>query len=187
MPGFHSTITPVANGDPVEQGTFNKPLQELQDNVLYLRDLVNTSTASPALFRRGVSLSPEAQVGRALYYDAVNARYDLAVADGTVKENVVGLCLSKQNATLGDIVTLGYVALDVSGAIGGPALAGRYFLSTTTPGGLTAAPPAPSVLVCLADGPGNVFVLPQIRDNPGQAGPRGFQGYVDPRRFQVHI
>jgi len=180
MPGFLDVIHQIVDGTPVDAATTNVPLADLQNNVLYLKNLLLASTGSQALYLRSVPLNPVLMTGQPVYYNGSAGYYDLALADSSVKENVAGLVASKASPNVGDIVTLGYIALSLANAlpVGSPTpdAPGRYYLSPTTPGMLTGTQPVPSVIVCMADGIGNLIVAPQVHDMPGPVGPQGHVG-----------
>jgi hypothetical protein len=187
MPGFLDVIHQIVNGTPVDAATTNVPLSDLQNNVLYLKNLLLATTGSQALYVRNATLNPALLPGQPVYYNSAAGYYDLALADGSVKENVTGLVASKASPNVGDIVTLGYAQLSLANAVPGnptPDTAGRYFLSTTQAGKLTLTQPAPSVIVCMADGVGGLIVAPSVRDARGVQGYQGKRGYQGERGNQ---
>lgn len=79
------------------------------------------------------SMGVEVEDGDVVYWDAGNEWFALALADGTVKQNVAGIA----DVTNKRLYVIGLVPLMTgltSGAI--------YYLSTTVPGGVTAAAPS---------------------------------------------
>lgn len=94
----------------------------------------------------GVSHSvfaPAVQNGDAVYWDALNNRYDQAIADGTGKEQVIGFAFTTINFVL-NAGTTGYPP-------GGLSPGATYFLSNTTPGAIVnAAPPSDIVRIGVA-------------------------------------
>jgi hypothetical protein len=177
--GFKPTTTRISDGTPVDAATTNPCLDDLQNNILYLKAMVDDISGGEALMRHGVAMKSDVTAAHALYWNGVTAQYELALADGTSREEVVGVCYIKTAAQAGDLLTMGTKPLDITPALqtGDVLQIGHYYLSALQPGKLTATPPstrATSVLV--DDGQGNVLVLPQT-------GSRGFQGY---RGYQGH-
>jgi hypothetical protein len=98
--------------------------------------------AERAVIINNAALAPAvAGTGKAVYWDAANSRFDLAVADGTVKQYCVGFA----DVAAGNVYAFG----------DGPIFAGltpgaRYFLDTQTAGLITAVQPQNSVFVGVA-------------------------------------
>lgn len=134
MSSFRDNINLIKNGEDINETVANRPLQQLQDNALWLRDQVLASVASTSLFIRDVAVKAEVLVGQPVYWDSGLSRYDLALADGTVKENVVGLVYSKSGSTRCDLLILGYQALNIDNALTTAVAATRYWLSASTAG-----------------------------------------------------
>lgn len=176
MPAFRDTIDTIVDGEDVDAATANRPLGQLQDNILYLKDVVDSSVNSEAVYDRDAAVHTTVSVGQPVYFDTVNLRYDLALADGTVKEAVTGVCVSKPTTTSGDILLYGKATLDISAALAGAPTTGRYWLSTSVAGRLVSSMPTPSVLVLYRAPSDVVWVLPQIRDLAGPQGTQGTQG-----------
>lgn len=181
--GFTAVLSTLQDGvDHVRASDLNRPLSQLQGNCLFLQQQIATLVASTGLYIRNAATNTTVLVGQPVYWDSVNQRFDLAVADGTVRQNVVGVCFAKAASNVGDILILGYSPLSLSNALagGGSATAGRYYLSTTVPGQLTTSSVTPNVLVLISDGQGDVYVLPQLPGLQGQVGPTGPQGPAGP-------
>lgn len=70
--------------------------------------------------------------GKAVYWDAVNSRFDLALADGSATQNCVGFA----DVANGNVYSFGVASLF------GGLTPGRYYLSTTVAGAITAIAPA---------------------------------------------
>jgi hypothetical protein len=163
MSSFTQTIPTIQDGTAVSAANTNPPLLALQNNCLYLYQVLQALGASQALYIQNASVNPTAMVGQVLYYNTSAGYFDLALAAGGLPQNVVGLLLNKSSAGVGTIITSGFAALSLANALPSgtslPAIAGQYFLSPYTAGSLSTAPSA--VLVCISDGTGNLFVLPQ--------------------------
>jgi hypothetical protein len=75
--------------------------------------------------------------GEAVYWDVTNSRFDEAVADGTTKQNVIGIA----DVTNGRVFVYG-LAPGFSGLTGNT----MYYLSGVTPGALTAVVPTSNIV-----------------------------------------
>jgi hypothetical protein len=179
MPSFRETIDLIRNTtDSVDAASTNRPLSQLQENLLFLRDRLNATVSSTALFIRDAKLDTAVLIGQPVYYNADTQQFEKALADGTNKQNAVGLVYSKASAVMGDILILGYAQLDLTNALDGEDLvAGRYKLSNLTAGVLASADPPINILVAISDGVDSVFVIPQIPDLLGPQGYQGAQGF----------
>lgn len=87
--------------------------------------------------------------GKAVYWDAANNRFDLAVADGSVKQSMVGFA---------DVPAAKVYCFGAAPLFAG-LLPGRYYLDSVTPGAITSAMPAANaVFVGVAKGATELFV-----------------------------
>lgn len=156
---YRDIIDLIVDGQPVNAATANRPLVQIHDNVRYLKNVVDSMTSSSALIHRQAVLENSTEVGQPVYFHYTNQRYEKAVADGTIRQQVAGLVLRKDGPQVGDVILAGYAPdLSLAAAVSS-VVAGRYWLSSTTPGGLvTAAPEYRLPLVCRADGTGKVWV-----------------------------
>jgi hypothetical protein len=165
MATFTDLPSYIVDNEDVKAAIANRPLQQLQDNCLWLKDRLNTVVDSTALFLRSAPVLGTALVGQPVYWNTSNARYELAIADGTTKQNVVGFVHSKQSATIADIAVEGSVVMPLLDATGGVTpVAGRYYLSTTVAGRITTSRPSPSVLLGFYDGASRFTVQLQVAD-----------------------
>lgn len=165
MPAFRSDIDLIVDGQAVDAATANRPLQQLLDNTNYLNALLAGVAAGATLYARGAAIRSTVSVGQPVYYDAMNLRYDLAVADGTAAGQVAGVCSLKSSPTAGDVLLYGRAAVDVSAGTGGAVDPGAaYWLSPSTPGRLVKTRPSPTALVLVAGDGDTVHVTPQARD-----------------------
>lgn len=80
--------------------------------------------------------APAVVTGNAVYWDAVNSRFDQALADGTAKQNAVGFA----DVANGAVYAFGPAAL-FAGLTPGP-----YYLSGAAAGAITTAAPSANVL-----------------------------------------
>lgn len=171
MSGYHDLTRRVQDGQPVDAGSVNSPLSDLDDNIRYLRELLDALNVGSAIYARNVTVEEGALVGMPVYYNATTQRYERALA-ATVTDNTTGELLTapsasvwgivciKTNTTLADLVIGGLAEIDLTNSTGGNA-AGRYYLSASTPGHMSLQQPPVTVPVVLANGQGQVLVLPQ--------------------------
>lgn len=156
---YRDIIDLIVDGQPVNAATANRPLTQIHDNVRYLKNVVDSMTSSSALIHRQAVLENSTEVGQPVYFHYTNQRYEKAVADGTIRQQVAGLVLRKDGPQVGDVILSGYAPnLSLAAAVSS-VVAGRYWLSPTTPGELvTAVPEYRLPLVCRADATGKVWV-----------------------------
>lgn len=98
--------------------------------------LIDLATFQATIYD-GVTFNSPVANGNAVYYDAANSRYDQALANGSLPQNVIGIA----DVTNSRVLAFGLVA-GLSGLTGG----GVYYLSPTTPGALTLTQPATNVV-----------------------------------------
>lgn len=87
--------------------------------------------------------------GAAVYWDSANNRFDLALADGSQKQNVVGFA----DIPGGNLYCFGDAVLFSNLTPGS-----RYFLSGTTPGAIVVTSPANTVSIGIAKSSSELFV-----------------------------
>lgn len=88
--------------------------------------------------------------GKAVYWDSANNRFDLALADGSAKQNMIGFA----DVANGNVYAFGDAVL-----FAGLTPGGRYYLDSTTAGAITdTAPPSGVVFVGIARGATEIFV-----------------------------
>lgn len=174
---FNNRISLIVPGEPVAAGVANRPTRKLDENVRYLKDLVDASALGQAVFARDATVETATVVGSPVYYNAQHSCFELALsatATDSVNQRLItadsskvwGIVYSKTNATLADIMLLGYGSVDISNVLEGTETltAGPYYLSTTTAGKLTSTKPSIAILVLQADGAGKVFISPKWDD-----------------------
>lgn len=170
-----NNIQHVRDGEPVNSAVTSRATQQLQAAVRYLKDRLDAAELGETLIKHDVTLAPDVLVGSPVYYRQNTQRYEAALADiefdaelGTLvaKEscNWVGIVVSKQNSTLGDIMLAGAKQVSLVNAVSGAVLPGRYFLSSTNPGKLTREKPAIAISVLVVAGDGTVFIDRQRYD-----------------------
>lgn len=165
----------IQDGEQVNAAVTGRPDRDIEGQVRYLRDLVDTIVEGRAAIGRNLTVATGVGVGQPVYYDVANQRFDLAQAGyaidgptGTISlapsADVLGVCYYKHAADLADIVFAGSAPLDISLAAGSDPAPGRYYLSSAVAGGLTLQSPAISVPVLYLDGQGRVYVNPLTRN-----------------------
>lgn len=104
-----------------------------------------------------------AGTGKAVYWDSANARFDLALADGTSKQNMVGFA---------DVANANVYAFGDAVLFAGLTPGARYYLDGTTAGAINATAPTNAVFVGIARTATEVFV---DIDAVGGAAPKQIQ------------
>jgi hypothetical protein len=166
---YRDVIDVIADGEAVNASITNRPINQLQENIQFLKTVLDDTAASQAIFDRSATLESTVLVGQPVYYNTSNSRYEQALADGTAKERVVGICYSKTNSTLGDILLAGAVELDISNALGGALVYGPYWLSNADAGEVVDTKPAIAIMVLFAGPSNKIWVCPQTREYRGTA------------------
>jgi len=174
MTTFQDIITLIQNGDPVNAGTINRALRQLDGNTKYVKQLLESALIGSTVFARSVVVETDALVGAPVYYNATNSRFERGLAATTLDSDgelqtadsaqVWGVVFTKQNSTSADILLTGYAQLDLSAVVSGTVSAGIYYLSGTEPGTLVQQTPPVTVPILQYDGDGGVFVNPRLYD-----------------------
>lgn len=99
---------------------------------------------SNATFAGGVT-----GTGKAVYWDSANSRFDLALANGSVKQNVVGFA---------DVANANVYAFGDAVLFAGLTAGSRYYLDGATAGSITVTAPANPVFVGIAKGATELFI-----------------------------
>jgi hypothetical protein len=176
-------IRHVAPGEPVQANIVGRPDTALEERTNYLKDRLDAAALARALFDLDATIAPDVLEGQPVFWNYQTQRYERALAAVENDEitqtltvqassDVLGLLYKKKDTTLGDIVLRGIVKLpSITNAISGTVAAGRYYLSSETPGGLTKQRPPATVSVCYVQGAKDncaadpwVVVMPQVRD-----------------------
>ena len=182
---FNSRVPHVQPGSAVSAGNTSASTRALEQRTNYLREIIEAVEAGRLLVRRDQQLHPDVLEGDAVFWDATEKRFDLAIAavenDPTTSVFValpsadcLGLCLLKTSPTSGIIATLGMAKFNQStmaSMIDGDVVPGRYYLSGANPGKLVKQRPPVTVAVAFVLGPADscetdswVFINPQMRD-----------------------
>lgn len=156
--GFTNLIDLIQDQQPVRAATPNRPLSQLQGNIQYLKDLLETALLGQAIIAREVTVASGVEVGQPVYFSTSTQQYELALGgvenDPTTnflrtaaRANVVAIVYRKLNATKADLLIGGIAEVDLSAAISGTIAPGIYYLSNATPGSLTSVLPPAAVPV----------------------------------------
>jgi hypothetical protein len=180
MPGtWINRVQHVNDGEAVSGAIDSRPTRALEGNAQYLKDRIDSAELGEGVLAYGETVESAAQVGMAVYRNAVTAQYERALAavvadpvSGTLVPaascDVVGIVAFKWNATKADILLAGRQQVDISAAVAGAlpdaAPAGRYYLSSQTPGMLVTQKPPVSVSVLVYTDDGYAIVQPLPRD-----------------------
>jgi hypothetical protein len=176
-------IRHVSPGEPVQANVVGRPDTALEERTNYLKDRLDAAALARALFDLDATIAPDVLEGQPVFWNYQTQRYERALAavendEATqtltvqASSDVLGLLYKKKDTTLGDIVLRGIVKLpSITNAVAGTVTAGRYYLSSETPGGLTKQRPPATVSVCYVQGAKDncaadpwVVVMPQVRD-----------------------
>lgn len=103
-----------------------------------------TVVLSPATFAAGVAN------GNVVYWDSAASKFDKALADGSAKQNAMGVA----DVTNSKVIAFG----DAAGLFSGLTPGGRYYLDGTTAGAITTTAPANAVYIVIAKTATEVFV-----------------------------
>jgi hypothetical protein len=87
--------------------------------------------------------------GKAVYWDSANARFDLALADGSAKQNIVGFA---------DVANANVYAFGSAALFTGLTPGSRYYLDGATAGAITVTAPANPVFIGIAKTATEMFV-----------------------------
>ncbi|GAB2182686.1 hypothetical protein DLREEDagrD3_29090 [Denitratisoma sp. agr-D3] len=101
--------------------------------------VINNATFAPAV----------TGTGKVVYWDSANSRFDLALADGTAKQNAVGVA----DVPSGNVYAIGAAVL-----FAGLTPGARYYLDATTAGAMTTTAPANGVYIGVAKSATEMFV-----------------------------
>lgn len=167
----------IQEGEPVAPGTPNRPLQQLDQNIKYLKDIIDAAHLGSTVYAREQTVESTLEVGMPVYWNTSNGRFEAAIAKtetdpitGYVRSSpaseVWGIIALKHEAKNADILLFGYAPIDIKAATdsSGVVPAGTYYLSGVNEGKLILQKPAITAPVLRADGSGNVFVNPSFVD-----------------------
>lgn len=179
---FKSQLSSIQNGEQVNASVTGRPINEVQGNAQYLKDLYEAAFLGQAIIARDQVVESSVLEGQAVWFNEANARFEAAILDvvtdattGQLRMSdssvVWGLVGPKLLPTTADIILAGVVDLDITNALGAgqTAQAGVWFLSGQEPGRLVFSRVPAGVPVCLfagetATGKRRVYVRPDLRD-----------------------
>lgn len=179
--GWQHFLDLVRDGEPVSAGTANRPIAQLDQNLRYLWDIIQTASLGSTVYARAQTVQNTLEVGQPVYFNAGSSRFEAAFAT-TVSDTetgylvvadqaqVWGIVAKKLTANSADILLFGYAKIDLSRAIGtevnldGSVPAATWYLSGSGVGQLTQQQPPITVPVCKTTTDGGVFVNPKFID-----------------------
>lgn len=177
---YKELIQFIVDGELVKAGVANRAAQELQGNVDYLKQILEEALIGSTIFVRDATVEIDAKEGQPVFYSSTNLRYERAQAAVTTDTTTGflvtapsswawGVIHRKLSATKADILVTGVAEIDFTQSISGTPASGMYFLSQSTPGGLTNSEPPISIPVLMIgsegdDGRYECLVRPDFRD-----------------------
>lgn len=175
MTSWNERIKHIADQEPVDASHAGAPDRQLEQNLRFLREQLDSVVAGEALVLRDLPCAPSVLVGQPVYWDAVQQRVDLALAQlvydagsgalvASSHAEVIGVVLNKLDVSTVDVVVYGWATIDLTASAGADAPTGRYFLSDTTAGHLKQQRPSLSLPVLFSAGNGQVLVAPVFRN-----------------------
>jgi len=155
---YQTLIRTVRDGEAVRGGVTNRPTLELKGNIDHLKSLLDTISAGSTVIDRAKNMSSAVAVGRPVYYNTTNHRYEPALASVAVdaatgvlslaeSAKVRGVCITKNSSENGDVLLFGMYIVDMSLAIDDTVVPGDYYLSPMQAGKLVRQEPGVSVPV----------------------------------------
>lgn len=176
-------IRHVQPGEPVQADIVGRPDRTLEERTEYLKERLDASELGRAIFEVDATISPDVEVGHAVYWNWTTQRYEKALVAVEIDETTqvftvqpssdcVGICYRKKSADRADIVLRGLVTFEnLDNSIGATVAPGKYYLSAVEAGKLSKQKPPVTVVVCHVQGPRDncsdklrVIVMPQSRD-----------------------
>jgi len=182
---FSSRVNHVQPGSPVSASNTSHATRDLEKRTNYLNEIIAAIEAGQLIAMENQAVSSDVTEGAAVYWDAENKRYALALAAAVNDPDLhvytqadsakcLGMCATKTNSTTGTIVLMGALRVTptvVTQLIGDDATPGQYYLSAIEPGKVVLQKPPVSVSVIYLLGPTDaceedswIIVNPQPRD-----------------------
>jgi len=173
MTSWFERISHIIDGEAVSAGVTGRPDRQLEQNLRYLREVLDSVSAGEALVVRDIACESNVQVGHAVYWDGPAQLAKRALAQlvfdpdsgrmvGSPTSTVMGVVQSKSDSVTANIVIAGWAPVDLTNSVGVSVTAGRYFLSDVEAGKLKFSKASTLVPVLFADGAGQVLVLPNL-------------------------
>jgi hypothetical protein len=146
----------------------SQPDRQLEGNTQYLKAALDAANLGQALYLRDQLVSSVVKIGQPVYWNYTNSRFepamaavennDLGVLIASDSADVAGIVYSKSAATIATLLTVGTATVDLTEAVDGTPVAGRYYLSAADAGMLVAQSPPATVLVLRNLGDGRVML-----------------------------
>lgn len=171
---WREVINVPRNNDTVDEKTIGRPLLQLAERTEYLKNRLDAGAVGEGLILFSQPIVSTVSEGDAVYYNAVQERYEPALAeanedsDGILRTGtrayVTGLIVRKLSTSAADILIQGrYSGLTLTDADGNALAEGNYYLSGTKAGKLVSLRPAVGIFVCSVTNQG-VIVNPIPRE-----------------------
>jgi hypothetical protein len=145
-------ISVISDGDKVDQTNTNKPLRDIENNLLYLKSKIDGAAAGKAIISAHHTVNAETKPGTPVYLDSTcvwqpaQALLESEVqSDGSSwkfadKARVMGVVYTKPevSSTSGDVIVYGEATFtgQILDVIDGQFINGSYYLSSTSEGKL---------------------------------------------------
>ncbi len=180
--GFTELIDLIRDGESVSAAIANRPTRQNDQNVRYLRDVIEAALLGETVFARNKVVEVDVKVGMAVYYDYVSQTWKRALggvetvsATGELRttraSQVWGVIYRKLTSTSADILLFGTANVNLTEAILDTTITEGtlYFLSNSSPGSLTSVDQPVSVAVIQtaeenADGTHKILVNTSFQD-----------------------
>lgn len=173
--GFNELVQFIKNFEAVAAGTPNRPLRQLDENIRFLRDVIEAAEIGATVFARNQTVEAETLIGSPVFFNATSQRFERGLAAvetdlasgqlvTAASSHIWGVVAVKMNSTNADILLFGHATLDISAVVDEPVTAGIYYLSGVTEGKLVRQRPPVSVPILRADDAGNILVNIQWKD-----------------------
>ena len=155
-------IRRIQNGMSVNAEIVRMPAADLESRTDYLKEVLEAFQAGHALTHQDAPLTAATFVGAAVYWSDADDAYAPALADYSIStggvvtpaatSRALGIVIEKTSSSTGTVCFMGYIEdVDITVATGINPVAGVYYLSAITAGGLTAiAPPLTVPIVDLS-------------------------------------
>ena len=159
-----NAVRHIQDGEPVDAGVAGRPDRALEIRDNYLKGRLDAAETGEGVVAPGVALDPALRVAEAVYWAAADGRFAQAIARVATDPatgilsldpaaDCLGLVVSKTSAAVGDVLMYGRHLMDpAAAAAAGMTAPGRYYLSASRAGGLSAERPPLSLPVLYWDG-----------------------------------
>jgi len=176
---YNSPVRHVRPGESVTAGVTSRSTRALEQRSSYLKDRLDAIQQGRALVDADVTLSSDVLVGTPVYWNAVNLRYEPALASTTVAADnslefstssfCVGICTDKSTSTSGAVTLFGLATVPSLSNATTDTTPGLYYVSGINAGKLTRTRPQVAIPACYVLGAKDacdtnvtVLVLPQF-------------------------